>query len=113
VSGRVWALGAIFLAGLGLVIGSRMSTEAMAVVVGVVLGVAAAIPMALLVLLFVGRNDKREERQEREQPPVVILAPGEYWTRERRPGQLVTHNGSQCIVGADGGLYPLLPTERR
>ena len=114
-------MAALFLAGLGVVIGNRMSTEAMGVVVGVVLGVAASIPMTLLVMLFLARSDKRDQPREEPEPPrgpVVILPRNEYWTsppapRERLPGQLVSHNGTQCIVGADGGLYPLLPTGRQ
>jgi hypothetical protein len=66
----------MFLAGLGVVIGNRMSTEAMGVVVGVVLGVAAAIPMALLVMLFVARKDKKEEerRTTGAYPPVIVIS---------------------------------------
>jgi len=37
-----------FAVGLGVVVGYRMSSEAMAVVVGVVCGVLASIPMSLL-----------------------------------------------------------------
>ena len=73
---KVWILIAMFLAGLGVVIGNRMSTEAMGVVVGVVLGVAAAIPMALLVMLFVARKDKKEEdrRTAGAYPPVIVIS---------------------------------------
>lgn len=106
----IWILTAAFLAGLGVVIGTRMSTEAMGVVVGVVLGVAACIPMALLVMLFANR---REERRPAEQPPVVINLILPQAPRARRPGQIVTHNGAQCVVGKDGGVYPLLTSERQ
>ena len=53
---KAWVLAAMFLVGFGLAIGSRMPVEAMGVVVGVVLGVAASIPMTLLVMLFLSRR---------------------------------------------------------
>jgi hypothetical protein len=57
-----------------------MSSEAMAVVVGVVCGVLASIPMSLLILVVSRRMDRShyEERYEprREYPPVVVVNPG-------------------------------------
>lgn len=73
---KLWVLAAVFLAGLGVVIGNRMSTEAVGVVVGVVLGVAAGIPMVLLVMLFVARRDRKDEEQRRSAnayPPVIVV----------------------------------------
>lgn len=72
---KIWILAAMFLAGLGVVIGNRMSVEAMGVVVGVVLGVAASIPMTLLVMLFLARKDKKEEdrRNSAAYPPVIVV----------------------------------------
>ena len=70
----VWILLAVFLAGLGMVIGTRMSVEAMGVVVGVVLGVAASIPTALVVMLLISRAE-RPQAQEQPQPyvPTYII----------------------------------------
>lgn len=74
---KLWILLAAFLVGLGVIVGSRMSAEAMGVVVGVVLGVAASIPMALLIMLFVARREKKEtQRRDSAYPPVVIVTPG-------------------------------------
>lgn len=72
---KFWILAAMFLAGLGVVIGNRMSVEAMGVVVGVVLGVAASIPMTLLVMLFLARKDKKEEQRRGSPayPPVIVV----------------------------------------
>lgn len=70
-----------FAVGLGAVVGYRMSSEAMAVVVGVVCGVLASIPMSLLILIVTRRmNPQHYEEQHyerrREYPPIVVVNPG-------------------------------------
>lgn len=74
-----------FAVTLAAVVGMRMSAEAMAVVVGVVCGVAAAIPMSLLILTLSSRRDARADvggplhhaRCGYEgYPPVVIVQGG-------------------------------------
>jgi MFS superfamily sulfate permease-like transporter len=61
-----------------------MSTEAMAVVIGVVCGVAAGIPTSILLLLVLNRRDRQQvrgEEQQRQQgnyPPVVVIQGGGY-----------------------------------
>ena len=77
-----------FAVSLGAVEGYRMSSEAMAVVVGVVCGVLASIPMSLLILIVSRRTDRShyEEHYERpfdkirtprrEYPPIVVVNPG-------------------------------------
>jgi len=64
-----------FSATLAIVVGYRMSAEAMAVVVGVVCGVLAGIPASLLILWAIGRRERREERTGLY-PPVVVINPG-------------------------------------
>ncbi len=62
---------------LAVIIGQRMSTDAMAVVVGVACGVLASIPTSLLILAVSNRRGEREVRQQRrDYPPVVIVNPG-------------------------------------
>ena len=76
---KLWILAAMFLAGLGVVIGNRMSVEAIGVVVGVALGVAASIPMTLLVMLFLNQKDKTEDKTgdaRRADPPQVLIVDG-------------------------------------
>jgi len=55
---------------LAVIIGQRMSTDAMAVVIGVVVGVAASIPTSLLVVAAT-----RGRRDERSAPHVPAYAP--------------------------------------
>lgn len=75
-------LGLVFGVTLAVVVGNRMSTEAMAVVVGVVCGVAAGIPTSVLLLVAMGRRDRRsyegEDRAARfsGSPPVVVIQGG-------------------------------------
>lgn len=87
---RVLAVGIIcFLMVLAAVIGQRMSTDAMAVVIGVLFGVAASVPTSLLVLAAARRsaaeaNGSRSGGDrwlqehwgtERAFPPVIVVAP--------------------------------------
>jgi len=74
-----------FAVTLAVVVGNRMSTEAMAVVVGVVCGVAAAIPMSLLILAVSTRRDRyRSDWQASGHPatrsggypPVIVIQGG-------------------------------------
>jgi hypothetical protein len=64
------------------VVAKRMSPEAMAIVIGVVCGVAASIPAALLLLAVVGRWDRpmvqQMDRQARRgsSPAVVVIQGG-------------------------------------
>jgi hypothetical protein len=78
----VLVLGVVFVAALAVFVGGRMSTEAMAVVVGVVCGVAASIPASLLLLIALARRDRDgdagvERRAGQGQyPPVVVIQGG-------------------------------------
>lgn len=75
-------LGLIFAVTLAIVVGKRMSAEAMAVVIGVVCGVAASIPtLALLMIVLNLRERQRAGEAERQaravnQPPVVVIQGG-------------------------------------
>jgi hypothetical protein len=75
-------LGLVFVIALAVVVGKQMSAEAMAVVVGVVCGVAAGIPTSLLLLIVLSRRERQRfedpSRQQRQQgyPPVVVIQGG-------------------------------------
>jgi hypothetical protein len=85
-------LGLVFVVTLAVVVGKQMSAEAMAVVVGVVCGVAAGIPTAALLLLVLTRR----ERQRPEPAP--------------RPGQV---DGYPPVVVIQGGTPQALPASRQ
>ena len=74
-----------FVVSLAVVVGGRMSTDAMAVVVGVVCGVAAGIPMSVILMLALHRRDRQAQdlaysqmsgRQTAASPPVVVIQGG-------------------------------------
>jgi hypothetical protein len=58
-----------------------LSSDAIAVLVGVVAGVAASIPTALILIAVTRRDDGGDnedyyEEHRRESPPVIVVAPG-------------------------------------
>jgi hypothetical protein len=72
-----------FAVALAAIIGTRMSVESMAVVVGVMCGVAASIPVSLLILLVSSRRDYDADQivhrpidTGRAYPPVVVIQGG-------------------------------------
>jgi hypothetical protein len=75
-------LGLILVIALAIVVGKRMSSEAMAVVVGVVCGVAASIPTAVLLLVGLSRRDRQRMEEpdahyrQGSYPPVVVIQGG-------------------------------------
>lgn len=72
----------VFAIALAIVVGKRMSADAMAVVVGVVCGVAASVPTSVLLLLATtGREHPRETdlghaHRGKQYPPVVVIQGG-------------------------------------
>lgn len=81
------------LVSLAIIIGQRLSTDAMAVVVGVVFGVAASIPTSLLVVLAArgARRSPQPYRRDDYQPSppapqIYVVTPG-----TTIPGQSLTH----------------------
>lgn len=114
MSGRmiVAVVGIVFAVALAVVVGNRMSAEAMAVVVGVACGVIAAIPMSVLVLVVTHRMRAREESAEdhlrqREYPPVIVIQGGTPVPRELFPSSymppMVEHGAPRDfrVIGED------------
>lgn len=70
--------GVTFVVTLAVVIGFRMSPDAMAVVVGIVCGVLASIPTSALLVWVMRQRDKQMEAQMQSRaygnfPPVVVV----------------------------------------
>ena len=68
--------GITFAVTLALVIGNRLSDEALAVLAGAVCGVGAAIPTSLLIVTITQRTPRQAPaHQPNTYPPVVVIAP--------------------------------------
>jgi hypothetical protein len=101
---------------LALIIGQRMSTDAMAVVIGVAVGVAASVPASMLLVAML-RRERRTYRAEQmpfssgmvsnqsqaypqfQQPQVIVLNPG------NMPGQ----GANQAYMPFSNGSFPMPP----
>jgi hypothetical protein len=113
-------LGAVFVGVLAIVVAKEMSAEAMAVVVGVICGVAAAIPTSLLLLVVLTRSERRRYDREDHQksqgqyPPVVVIQggspqglppghAGDYWPRPEPwpPAQAPMDSRQWHVVGGE------------
>jgi hypothetical protein len=92
-----------FMVTLGVVIGTRMSSDAIAVLVGVIAGVVAGIPTALLLMAVTRRREEEYlepyEDRYRSSPPVIVVAPGSM------PQQLPQYTSPYA--------YPAPPDRRR
>ncbi len=68
-----------FAVTVGIVVANRLSSEAMAVVVGIVCGVLASVPTSLLLLIFVRRMRSDSSQQsappQHQYPPVIVINP--------------------------------------
>lgn len=117
--GLINLLLAVFGVTLAVVIGNRMSTEAMAVVIGVVCGVVASIPMSVILLVITGRligaerhsapiEEARGQGITGQAPPVVVVGPslpyglaGQYLGPYLAPGAMPSPPRRFEIVGEE------------
>lgn len=83
---------------LAVIIGQRMSTDAMAVVIGVAVGVAASVPTSLLLVALL-RRERAIWRQE--PPPQTALPPAP-------PANVIVLDPAQ-LWGQKGGQAPYVP----
>ena len=98
----VLIIGVVFAVALAVAVGSRMSADAMSVVVGVACGVLASIPTSLVLLWILARRGQgpamgAEHRMGNYFPPVVVVNPG--------PGYGAPAYGSSPHV-LPAGSYP-------
>ena len=96
----LFVAGLVFTVTVGVVVGVRLSAEAMAVVVGIVCGVLASVPTSAILVWTLRVREKQVEAQlgsgrlGGQYPPVVVV---------NGPGPV---NG---VNGANGGYPPALP----
>lgn len=97
---------------LAIIIGERMSTDAMAVVIGVAVGVAASVPTSLLLVALL-RRERSASRHFDEplpmpypqlaQPNIIVLDPAQFANQNARMLQPLAPLSAQN----DGGLRRL------
>ena len=97
-----------FAVTLAVIVGNRLSDEAMAVLAGAVCGVGAAIPTSLIVVAVSRRHDGQRGQQHAQPhtqqgayPPVVVVAPqgGQQWANDwRQPPPLTAPVQRQFTV---------------
>jgi hypothetical protein len=100
-----------FAVTLAIIIGRRMSTEAMAVVVGVACGVLASIPASLLIVAVARRGGQQDQWQQTRpraaSPPVVVIQGGQpqRWETPQLPASTRYQNSPRAfeVVGQEGG----------
>jgi hypothetical protein len=87
---------------LALVIGNRLTTDAMAVVLGVAVGVAASVPTSVLLMALL-RRATREASWRPEAPP----APPPAYPQLPQPNIIVLNPAD--LLGQRGGQPPYIP----
>lgn len=105
---------------LAVIIGQRMSTDAMAVVIVVAVGVAASVPTSLLLVALLRRQSSRSGPStwspppaypQLPQPPVIVVNPGQWLAQGQQPmpmppAQMMDSDQRQIsVVGDDGGSW--------
>ena len=73
-----WILSALFTTAIAITIALRMTSDAMAVIVGIILGMAATLPTSLILLYMLRQqqkqlNDPRQQSYAQQYPPVVVV----------------------------------------
>ena len=74
----LWILSGIFTLGIAVTIAFRMTSDAMAVIVGIILGMLATLPTSLILLYLFKQQqshqiDPRQQYQAGQYPPVVVV----------------------------------------
>jgi len=102
----------VFTMTLAVIVGTRLSDEALAVLAGAVVGVAAAIPTSLLIVSVVRRRDEGRGKlatmpQQASTPPVIVVAPqgtqqaAGGWREMAAPSLMMPSQRRFTVVGAE------------
>ncbi|MCG3206466.1 MAG: hypothetical protein FOGNACKC_00065 [Anaerolineae bacterium] len=70
----LWVMGICFSITLAIVFGLRVSADALAVIIGIVLGVASTVPTTLVTIYLLTRQRANQQTPPAPyQPPVVVI----------------------------------------
>jgi hypothetical protein len=113
-----------FAVTLAVIVGNRLSDQALAVLAGAVCGVGAAIPTSLLILAIARRRDRppveeqsRAHPQQGAYPPVIVVAPpgvhpqAHRWTGYPPAPAPPTRREFTMVGGSPGEQEELVPDE--
>lgn len=70
----------LFALGAGVTLALRMSSDAMAVIIGVIFGLLATVPTTAILLLTLRRNETQQTRYQQQMgqyPPVIVVNSGQ------------------------------------
>jgi hypothetical protein len=99
----VTAIGLAFAITLAVMIGKRMSADALAIVLGIACGMVATLPPLVLLLVVLlrreGKEDKARHDDARAAPPVIVVQSG-------APQALPPGSQAGYWPMAAPGLYP-------
>ena len=87
-------LAVAFMVTLGVVVGARLSSDAIAVLVGVIAGVAASIPCALLLMAVTRRREEEFKTPSFHEPDPYSRQPTYHDSRPAPPPVIVVTPGS-------------------
>jgi hypothetical protein len=107
-----WTVGLGFAVTLAVVVGQRLSAEAMAVVIGVIAGVAASIPTSLIVVWFASRSNAIHTvvempvpRAAEPEPRIVVVTPPAPQPPPAPPGYGYAAPAGQAARAHQGHAY--------
>jgi len=76
----VTVIGLAFAITLAVMIGKRMSADALAIVVGIACGILASLPPLVLLLVLLLRRERKDDRSRQEEtramPPIIVVQGG-------------------------------------
>lgn len=72
----IYVMSGLFVIALAIVIGTRLSTDAMAVIIGIICGMLTTVPTMILLMFLIRQKDKQQIQQQYpgpSYPPVVVV----------------------------------------
>ncbi|HEY52383.1 MAG TPA: hypothetical protein G4N94_02895 [Caldilineae bacterium] len=86
----------------------RLSSDALAIIVGVVLGLAALIPTLVMVAILLRRGQTEPEPRpvQQPQPPVIVVSSGFPAQMMQQPQQAALPDPSQALIPAPPAQPP-------
>ena len=90
------------------VVSYRLSSDALAIIIGVVLGLAALIPTLVMMAIFLrrGQGDEEPKPMYQPQPPVIVVSGGYGPPMMQQPQQAALPDPSQALIPAPPAQPP-------